>query len=132
MDTTIACKACMKPKCSAVAMQVDFQKVPMWLCCSIPGQAGNRCLYAMQSMNEHFLPRARQDFSSIEMRFYPTIHPALCAFRNMPNIAEKLHHRRVEQSITVPTFTGDFSLVGLLRTLALQAQEARLTMTRSL
>ena len=57
LDPSIACKACVKPKCSAVAMQTDFQKVPMWLCCSIPGQAGNRCLYMVQSMSGHFLSR---------------------------------------------------------------------------
>ena len=132
LDTTIACMAGVKPKCTAVAMQVDFQKDPMWPCCSIPGQAGNRCLYAMQPVNEHFLPRARQDFSSIEMRAYPTFYPALCAFRNIPAIAEKLHHRRVEQSVTVPPFRGDFSLIRLLRTLALQAQEALPAMTRTI
>ena len=93
----------MKPKCSAVEMQANFQKVPIRLCCSIPGQAGNRCLYAIRSVSGHFLPQAQQDFSSIEMRFCPPFYPALCAFRNIPTIAEKLHHRRVEQSITAPS-----------------------------
>lgn len=52
----------------------------------------------------------------MEMRSYPTFYPALCAFRNIPAMAEKLHHRRVEQSITVSPFRGGFYLVGLLRT----------------
>ena len=123
LDTLIARKASVKPKCSAVAMQPDFQRALMRLRCSVPGQAGNRCLNAMQPVSKHFLSRARQDFSSVEMRSYPPFPPTLYAFRNIPTITEKLHHRRVEQSVTVPPFRGGFYLIGLLRTPALQAQE---------